>query len=44
VPRPAQTIADPEQWERGVPHELFAWLREHEPVSWHEHPDGKEGF
>lgn len=44
MPRPAQTIADPEQWERGVPHELFAWLREHEPVSWHEHPDGKEGF
>lgn len=27
-----------------MPHELFAWLREHEPISWHEHPAGKRGF
>jgi cytochrome P450 len=44
VPRPAQTIADPEQWERGVPHELFTWLREHEPVSWHAKRAGGQGF
>ena len=27
-----------------MPHELFRWLREHEPVSWHEHPAGGQGF
>jgi cytochrome P450 len=42
--RPDQVIADPDQWEREVPHALFAWLREHEPVSWHEHPAGRRGF
>lgn len=42
--RPAQTLADPGQWEQAVPHELFAWLRVHEPVSWHEHLAGTQGF
>src|SRR5690606_25601458 len=44
VPRPVAAIADPGQWERAVPHELFRWLREHEPVSWHEHAAGGRGF
>ncbi len=25
------------------PHDQFAWLREHDPVHWHDHPDGS-GF
>jgi len=28
-------LLDPTTFERGVPHEHFAWLREHSPVHWH---------
>ncbi|MCB0994101.1 MAG: cytochrome P450 [Acidimicrobiales bacterium] len=42
--RPPLAIADAAVWERGVPHELFTWLRHNEPVSWHEHPAGRRGF
>ncbi|MGO9603765.1 MAG: hypothetical protein ACLQAT_10280 [Candidatus Binataceae bacterium] len=24
----------------GQPHDQFRWLREHDPVHWHEEPDG----
>ncbi len=33
-------IYDPDSYTRGIPHEQFAWLREHAPVYWHQHPDG----
>ncbi len=34
-------LVDPDIYERGgPPHEQFAWLREHEPVFWHEHGGG----
>jgi cytochrome P450 len=36
-------IADPGVWERHVPHQTFAWLRTHDPVSWWPLPDG-DGF
>jgi cholest-4-en-3-one 26-monooxygenase len=29
-------LADPSLFLEGVPYDYFAWLREHEPVSWHE--------
>lgn len=37
-------ILDPAMWQRGVPHNKFRQLRATNPVSWHEHPDGLEGF
>ncbi|MDO8863734.1 cytochrome P450 [Haliea sp. E1-2-M8] len=33
-------VYSPDSYTRGIPHEQFAWLREHAPVYWHEHPDG----
>jgi len=39
---PVIDVIDPGVYEReGVPHEQFAWLREHDPVHWH--PDPNEG-
>ena len=39
---PGIDVIDPGVYERGgVPHEAFAWLREHDPVHWH--PDPNEG-
>jgi cytochrome P450 len=37
-------IADPAKYERGVPHEEFHLLREHDPVHWHPWPDRSNGF
>ncbi|WP_067812444.1 cytochrome P450 [Actinomadura kijaniata] len=39
-------VIDPGVYEEiGVPHERFAWLREHDPVHWHPDPnDGVPGF
>ena len=31
---PLPDFNDPETFERGMPHDAFAWLREHEPVYW----------
>jgi cholest-4-en-3-one 26-monooxygenase len=32
-------VIDPRVYERdGIPHEAFAWLREHDPVHWHPDP------
>ena len=28
------SLLEPEAFENGVPHALFDWLREHEPVHW----------
>jgi cytochrome P450 len=40
-------LSDDETFRLGFPHEFFGWLRDHEPVHWHEPtartPDG-EGF
>ena len=33
-------VYSPDSYTQGIPHEQFAWLREHAPVYWHEHPDG----
>ena len=33
-------VYSPDSYTRGIPHEQFAWLREHAPVYWHEHPAG----
>jgi cytochrome P450 len=43
----AVDLSDDETFRNGFPHDRFRWLRDHEPVSWHEPtartPDG-EGF
>jgi cholest-4-en-3-one 26-monooxygenase len=36
----AVDLADPSTFVAGVPHEYLAWLRAHEPVSFHEEVDG----
>jgi cholest-4-en-3-one 26-monooxygenase len=33
-------VYSPDAYTQGIPHEQFAWLREHAPVYWHEHPAG----
>ncbi|MEQ9464448.1 MAG: cytochrome P450 [Haliea sp.] len=33
-------VYSPDSYTAGIPHEQFAWLREHAPVYWHPHPDG----
>ena len=35
-----KNLADPRTFERGMPHDYFAWLQEHEPVHWQEPHDG----
>ena len=44
---PFVDLSDDRSFENGFPHEFFTWLREHDPVYWHEPtsvtPDG-EGF
>ena len=44
---PVVDLSDDETFRAGFPHARFAWLREHDPVHWHEPtertPDG-EGF
>ncbi len=37
-------ITSHDTYERAVPHETFAWLREHDPVHWTEEADGGRGF
>jgi cytochrome P450 len=36
-------LLSPERFADGQPHDQFRWLREHDPVHWHEEPQGK-GF
>ena len=33
-------LVDPELYRSGVPREYFRWLRDHEPVAWHDESDG----
>jgi endonuclease/exonuclease/phosphatase family metal-dependent hydrolase len=37
-------LLDPRTFESGVPHEFFAWLREHAPAYWHPGRPGRELF
>jgi cholest-4-en-3-one 26-monooxygenase len=41
---PDVDLFDPRTFESGVPHEYYAWLREHAPVSWHQGRPGRELF
>jgi len=34
-------LFDPATYERGMPHAYFRWLREHDPVRWHEGRPGR---
>jgi cholest-4-en-3-one 26-monooxygenase len=36
-------LADPSVFLDGVPYEYFAWLRDHEPVAWHDETDTTGG-
>jgi cytochrome P450 len=36
-------LLSPENFADGQPHDQFRWLRQHDPVHWHEEPGGK-GF
>jgi cytochrome P450 len=36
-------LLSPERFAGGQPHDQFRWLRQHDPVHWHEEPGGK-GF
>ena len=38
--QPVLELYDPDVYAAGVPHEAMRWLREHDPVHWHAHPDG----
>jgi cholest-4-en-3-one 26-monooxygenase len=33
-------LVDPGLYRDGVPRDYFRWLRDHEPVAWHDEPDG----
>jgi cytochrome P450 len=37
---PLIDLLDPASFDGGQPHEQFAWLREHDPVHWHDEPGG----
>ncbi len=37
---PSIDLVSPASFDGGQPHEQFRWLREHDPVHWHEEPDG----
>ena len=36
-------LLSPQSFAHGQPHEQFDWLRDHDPVHWHDEPDGR-GF
>src|SRR5437879_537703 len=44
VTAPAIDLLAPASFAHGQPHEQFTWLREHDPVHWHEEHDGGSGF
>jgi cytochrome P450 len=37
---PTIDLLDAATFAAGQPHQVFAWLREHDPVHWHAEPDG----
>src|SRR5215207_2894337 len=38
--RPVIDLVDAATFAHGQPHDVYAWLREHDPVHWHAEPDG----
>ena len=42
--QPLADITSHDTYLRGVPHDTFAYLREHDPVHWTEESDGGRGF
>jgi cytochrome P450 len=41
---PTIALLSPASFAHGQPHDQFEWLREHDPVHWHDEPDGGPGF
>ncbi len=41
---PTIALLSSASFAHGQPHEQFAWLREHDPVHWHDEPGGGPGF
>jgi cytochrome P450 len=41
---PKIELLAPESFAAGQPHDQFAWLREHDPVHWHDEPGAGPGF
>src|SRR5262245_27683753 len=37
---PVLDLLDPTAFDGGQPHDAFAWLRDNDPVRWHDEPDG----
>jgi len=37
---PSLDLLDPTAFEGGQPHDTFAWLRDNDPIHWHEEPNG----
>lgn len=37
---PRVDLLDAAAFDGGQPHDTFAWLRDHDPVHWHDEPDG----
>ena len=37
---PRLDLMDPDLFRAGVPYDYFAWLRQHEPVAWHDEAAG----
>ena len=37
---PALDLLDPASFDGGQPHDAFAWLRDNDPVHWHDEADG----
>ena len=40
----APSLHDPRTYDAGVPYEYYRWLRDHDPVSHHEHPAYPGGY
>jgi cytochrome P450 len=43
ISRPTIDLLSPSSFAHGQPHQQFRWLREHDPVHWHDEPGGR-GF
>ena len=37
---PSIDLLDPAAFDGGQPHDAFAWLRDNDPIHWHEEPNG----
>jgi cytochrome P450 len=41
---PVIALLSPTSFAHGQPHDQFAWLRQHDPVHWHDEPEDGAGF